>query len=158
MRVINADGSEAEMCGNGIRCVVRYLIEQTESDGEPAPDTVRIETLAGIIEARVLARQPEFIVRASIGTPMFEPRDIPVDNAAFVSMGNPHVVIFEKLQGDAEAQLRSIDLVSVAGPCQQPGLFPNGTNVHLAIATGGDHLDVRHWERGVGFEQFISAR
>src|SRR5215469_10262585 len=63
MRTINADGTEAEMCGNGIRCAARWLDESGEGDG------IEFETDAGIVRTEVVARQPEYLVRVAMGRP-----------------------------------------------------------------------------------------
>jgi diaminopimelate epimerase len=138
MRIYNADGSEAEMCGNGLRCVVRYLSERGEGD------RFRIETVAGIIPAEVLAAGEVYQVRAQIGVPQIKSRALPFANAVYVEVGNPHVVIFE-------SALDVLDLVAVAAQLQP--LFAGGVNVHLAVVADRHTLDVRHWERGVGLTQ-----
>jgi len=135
MRIYNADGSEAEMCGNGLRCVVRYLSELGEGD------RFRIETIAGIIPAEVLSAGEVFRVREQIGVPQITPRALPFANALYVEVGNPHVVIFE-------SSLDALDLVAVATQLQ--ALFPAGVNVHVAVVLDRHTLAVRHWERGVG--------
>jgi diaminopimelate epimerase len=134
MRVINADGSEAEMCGNGIRCAARFLDEAGQGSD------VRFETLAGTIETHVLAREPEYTVRVAMGVPQISAA--PLHNAAFVDLGNPHVVIVRDGVDD-------IELNMVADRLQGAPAFPEGTNVHVA-AVDGTALRVRHWERGVG--------
>jgi diaminopimelate epimerase len=138
MRVINADGREAEMCGNGIRCAARWLDEAGEGD------RVRFETLAGIVETSVVAREPEYLVRVALGAPRVSPQPVRfMEDARFVEVGNPHVVIFREHVDD-------VDLTMVATRLQsQNNGFSNGTNVHLAAVDGGT-LRVRHWERGVG--------
>ena len=133
MRIYNADGSEAEMCGNGIRCVARYLDEKGEG-GE-----LRIETKAGPIATKILARNP-YSVRVAIGTPSVKKREN-LNNATFVSLGNPHVVLFA--QGLDEYDL---DEIGPKWNAQEPG----GINVHVAVKSGPSRLLVRHWERGVG--------
>ncbi len=138
MRIFNADGSEAEMCGNGLRCVARFLSEAGERV------TFRIETAAGVLSAEIVSKGEAYSVRTQIGTPRFEPRVLPFSNAAYVQIGNPHVVIFEK-------SLDAIDLTQTAAKLQP--LFPAGVNVHVAIAVDRDRLEVRHWERGVGLTQ-----
>ncbi|HET9392415.1 MAG TPA: diaminopimelate epimerase [Candidatus Rubrimentiphilum sp.] len=138
MRIYNADGTEAEMCGNGLRCVVRYLSELGEGD------RFRIETIAGIIPAQVLTAGDVYHVRAQIGVPHIKPKALPFPNAVYVEVGNPHVVILE-------SALDVLDLVAVAAQLQP--LFPSGVNVHLAVVLDGQTLDVRHWERGVGLTQ-----
>jgi diaminopimelate epimerase len=130
MRVINADGSEAEMCGNGMRCAIRYLSERGEGDH------FAIETLAGIIIADVVAKSDAYEIRLNLGVPSFEQRELPFPMAAFVSMGNPHVVIFEKT-------LDAVDLVAI-------GQGMSEVNVHVAVPVDRHRVDVRHFERGVG--------
>lgn len=137
MRVINADGSEAEMCGNGIRCVARFLSERGLGD------ELRIETRAGIIKTRVVCKEPEFLICVNMGIPDLQTRKMPMPNSAFVSIGNPHVVIFM----DA---VDAVDLQKLGQKFEQDSTFPDGTNVHIAVRTGRQALRVRHWERGVG--------
>jgi diaminopimelate epimerase len=137
MRVINADGSEAEMCGNGVRCAARWL------DEARVGADLRFETLAGIVETHVVAREPEYRVRVSMGVPKFA--EMPVrlpGEVRYVDLGNPHVVLVLKNVDDVE-------LTMVANRLQGADCFPNGTNVHVA-AVEGNSLRVRHWERGVG--------
>jgi len=135
MRIFNADGREAEMCGNGLRCAVRFLSEAGEGD------RVRIETASGVLAAEVLRRGDSYEVRTQIGTPHFEMRTLPFAGAAYVVVGNPHVVIFER-------SLEAIDLSRTAQKLQPS--FPGGVNVHVAVAVDRHRLDARHWERGVG--------
>ena len=147
MRVINVDGSEAEMCGNGIRCVVRYLAEEEmaqSGNGIAVKNVFSIETLAGIIETRVIAWEPEFLVRAAMGVPVIERRKLPFSDGVFVSLGNPHVVLFE------DAGIDTMDLEGAASLLEGSALFPDGVNVHGAVKCGEHALEVRHWERGVG--------
>jgi diaminopimelate epimerase len=134
MRIINADGGEAEMCGNGMRCIARYLAEAGEGEN------LAVETASGTIRTRVLAREPEFLVSVELGTPIVERRALPFEYARFVSLGNPHVIIFER-------QVKRFDLTDAAAQAQQH--FPEGINVHVAAVIDGV-LYVRHWERGVG--------
>jgi len=137
MRIVNADGSEAEMCGNGIRCAARWLDEAGEGGD------LRFETLAGIVETQVLSREPDYHVRVALGTPGLGETPVKfLENARFVDMGNPHVVL---LRDDVE----DIELTMLARRLQTAALFQSGTNVHVAAVEGGS-LRVRHWERGVG--------
>lgn len=140
MRVYNADGSEAEMCGNGVRCVARFLDEAGEGD------RVRVETASGIVETLVVARTPEYRVRVAIGAPRFEARSHPFDRATFVSLGNPHLVVFVD-------DLDAFDLEARALPLQEDTGFPGGVNVHALFLARDGSLRVRHWERGVGATQ-----
>jgi diaminopimelate epimerase len=138
MRVFNADGSEAEMCGNGIRCAARWLDEAGEGE------RVRFETAAGVVETAVVAREPEYLIRVEMGTPRIAPHAVPfLEDARFVDIGNPHVVLFRKNAGD-------VDLTMLATRLQTAKPFQNGTNVHVAAVEAEDTLRVRHWERGVG--------
>lgn len=127
MRVINADGTEAEMCGNGARCAARFLADRGEGNH------FRFDTLAGIIIADV---SDEGNVRLNVGTPRFEDRRLPFEDAAFVWVGNPHVVIFA-------GSLDDVDVAAI-------GRANPEVNVHVAVVAGRGHLRVRHYERGVG--------
>jgi diaminopimelate epimerase len=135
MRIFNADGSEAEMCGNGLRCAVRFLSEAGEGNA------LRIETASGILPAEVLSSGETYEVRAQIGTPRIEARALPFPSAAYAIVGNPHVVIFER-------SLDALDLTQAAQKMQPS--FPGGVNVHVAVPVDRHRLDARHWERGVG--------
>ncbi|HUY40920.1 MAG TPA: diaminopimelate epimerase [Candidatus Dormibacteraeota bacterium] len=140
MRVFNADGSEAEMCGNGIRCVARYLDEA----GEGA--ALMVETEAGVIATRVVAREPQYLVRVAMGVPRFESVALELAQARVVSLGNPHVVLLRAAGDD-------MDLVATAIALQRSPALPQGANVHLAVVENEHALRVRHWERGVGLTQ-----
>lgn len=158
MRIWNADGSEAEMCGNGLRGLVKWLYDQGTRDFGDG-----IETGAGILIPEIveadhgLARQ----IRVSMGVPDFSRRAVGMDDsfedflsqpitvaettfiASAVSMGNPHLVIF----GD-EWALGDLDMW---GPrLERHPWFPRRINVHLAEVVDAHTLVLRHWERGVG--------
>jgi len=152
MRMFNPDGSESEMCGNGLRCVAQMIRSHAHSE-DPQ---VSIETGAGILTAQFLADGQIQInmgrarlTRAEIG--MIGPSEEtfieqPV-GAGFtgtaVSMGNPHLVIFVP-------SVAAIDL-PVQGPLlENHPLFPNRTNVHFIEVVDRDHLIQRTWERGAG--------
>ncbi len=140
MRIFNADGSEAEMCGNGVRCVARYLDEA----GEGA--ALGVETLAGVIQTRVVAREPQYLVCVAMGVPRFEAAALDVASARVVSLGNPHVVL-------SPAALDDVDLVATAIALQRSPELPQGANVHSCVVENDRTLRVRHWERGVGLTQ-----
>lgn len=137
MRTVNADGSEAEMCGNGVRCAARWLDDAGEGD------RVAFETDAGIVRTEIVGRDPEYLVRVAMGRPRFAaiPGLGPMDG--FVEIGNPHVVL---LRDDLDA----LDLQAVAEALQEDPRFTGGTNVHVAAKLSENALRVRHWERGVG--------
>lgn len=137
MDVWNADGSAAEMCGNGIRCVARRLI---------AEGTVAIETGAGVLSCTVLADGSVDVDmgRATLEGALDEPW-----HAAGVSLratrvrtGNPHLVTFDAIDDAVRAK--------VASTLSTDPAFPAGTNVELATLVG-DRVRLAVWERGVGF-------
>ena len=136
LRIINADGSEAEMCGNGVRCLARYL---DEHDGRAE---AVVETLAGPIATRVLSREP-YLVSEVMGIPRLgEPHDVAGHRATPVDLGNPHVVIFVD-------DLAAIDIKTDGPRISNDPRYPGGMNVHF-VQIAGDHLRVLHWERGAG--------
>jgi len=139
MRVLNADGSEAEMCGNGIRCVARFLAEAGE------PDRRSIETLAGIRQTTVESRTGDWRVRVAMGATSIEYGTEAFPDATVVRVGNPHVVLFV-------GALESYDLAELAGRIAREPAFADGANLHLAIVES-DRVRVRHFERGVGETQ-----
>lgn len=141
MRTINADGSEAEMCGNGIRCAARYLDEQQRRE------SIVFDTIAGPIVAQIVERGHEYGVRVAMNIPKVGALLLDgFQRAWFVDMGNPHVVI---ASGDPDR----IDLDTLAEGLQHDPRFSEGTNVHLVAVAPDGSLSVRHWERGVGQTQ-----
>jgi diaminopimelate epimerase len=141
VRIINADGSEPEMCGNGIRCVARYL---DEHDGR---QSAVLETVAGPIQTAVLAREPDYRVSVELNAPQIgTPHDVTGFRAIPVDVGNPHVVIFVD-------DLAAIDIASAGPRIERDARYPHGTNVHFARVTGPASLEVVHWERGAGATQ-----
>ena len=136
MRVINADGSEAEMCGNGMRCFARFL---DEVDGRSASV---VETLAGTVATRVLSRAPYTIAEEMSAPLVGLPHTVAGFTVTPVDVGNPHVVIFVD---DFDA----VDIREVGPRIERDPRYPNGTNVHVAH-DDGSALRVRHWERGAG--------
>ncbi len=162
MRVINADGSEAEMCGNGIRCVAKVLYEQ---DTTLRQAVLRIDTGAGLLACHMdVAGGQVASVSVEMGRPRLTRAEIPMkgppgDQAirtalesgghrlalTGVSMGNPHAVIFVD---DPVADLRV--LAETYGPgIETSPLFPHRTNVEFARVRGGE-IDLVVWERGCG--------
>jgi diaminopimelate epimerase len=136
MRIINADGSEAEMCGNGMRCFARWL---DETDGRA---TAVVETLAGPVATRVLSREPYAVAEAMNQPIVGEPHVVAGFTATPVDLGNPHVVIFVD-------DLASIDVRTIGPRIERDPRYPHGTNVHFVRDTGSE-LEVVHWERGAG--------
>lgn len=159
MRMFNPDGSEAEMCGNGIRCFAKYLFDR-KMVSQPQ---VKVETLAGVKVLKLLTRSGKVEqVRVDMGTPRLLRSEIPMrgeDNCRViaeplkcegrkfditaVNMGNPHVVIFED----------NVDTIPLAryGPAiENHRSFPQRTNVHFVQVCGTGEIIVRTWERGAG--------
>jgi diaminopimelate epimerase len=161
MRIFNPDGSESEMCGNGIRIFARYLV----ATGAVSGSEFVIETLAGPITPRLLEGGA---VRVDMGLARFRGVGIHEDLAGatapdgvvdavltasgsryrytFVDVGNPHCVI----PVDEPAQ---IDLPRIGGAIERHPLFPNRTNVEFIRAESDGSVSMRVWERGVGETQ-----
>ncbi len=138
MQTINADGSTAEMCGNGIRCAARWLDEAGEGEKRV------FETDAGPVATEVVAREPEYLVRVAMGRPTLKPARLPVvGDVTLVDLGNPHVVIWWERSDEN-------DLERTAREIEASGVFPNGVNVHVVTPKTQRSLHVAHWERGVG--------
>lgn len=139
VRIFNADGSEAEMCGNGMRCVARYL---DEHDGRAA---ATVETLAGPIQTRIVSRAP-YSVAVEMGEPRIgAPHLVEGFRAVPVDLGNPHVVIRVE-------DVAAIDLPATGSLIERDVRYPHGTNVHF-VSRSGHEWRVRHWERGAGATQ-----
>lgn len=146
MRIFNADGGEAEMCGNGIRCLARYLWE------EGSGNRFAIDTANRLIAVDVSERDGEVVVRVDLGAPQIAHRYCEGASAgalgttwryAEVSLGNPHAVVFVE---DPDA----VDLEHLGAELQHDPAFPQGINIHLAGVQSDGSLRVRHFERGVG--------
>jgi len=143
-RYYNADGSVAEMCGNGIRCAAKYIYEHGLSGEETR---FKIETLIGDVEIEM---QDDDMVQVNMGSPkeIKEKQSLSVDNFkfdySFVSMGNPHAVGFFK----------NIEEVKNYGPLIEiHGNFPNKTNVEFAQMLSANSIKLIVWERGCGFTE-----
>ena len=158
MRIFNSDGSEADMCGNGIRCVGKYVYERGLTD----KSDLTIETKGGLkvihmeVEGGKVAR-----VKVDMGTPELNPRLIPVNlpgelvlrqrlqimgqtwYITCVNMGNPHAVLFVR---DPEV----IDLPTIGPMIEHHPLFPRRTNVEFVRIIDRGILQMRVWERGAG--------
>ncbi|HLC29207.1 MAG TPA: diaminopimelate epimerase [Dehalococcoidia bacterium] len=172
MRMWNPDGSEAEMCGNGIRCFTKLALEQGMA--RMSGDQVRAETGAGILGLRPVWQDGAVVaVQVNMGPPVFEPalvpvalppsmqaqpdargvswvRDYPLEvgdrafSVACLSMGNPHAVHFF---GDP---LDTFPLQALGPLVERHLFFPNRVNFHLARVQDRTHIQMRSWERGAG--------
>ncbi|TDA65740.1 MAG: diaminopimelate epimerase [Clostridia bacterium] len=158
MRIFNADGSEAQMCGNAVRCLGKYLYEE----GLASRSRVEVETASGIVAlALEVTGGRVTAVTVDMGPPRLSPEVIPVvaaknpvvgwelevDGLAIpvtcVSMGNPHCVIFQE---DAAR----LNFSALAPRIERHAAFPERTNVELVEVLAPDRLAVTVWERGVG--------
>ncbi len=159
MRMFNPDGSEAEMCGNGIRCFAKYVY-----DRKMLTDTqLKVETLAGVKALRLLLKSGKVeSVKVDMGSPRLLRSEIPMrgdDNGQVlhealkvegktyeitaVSMGNPHVIVFENHLSEYP--------VSKIGPLiETHKSFPERTNVHFVQICDTSEVRMRTWERGAG--------
>ncbi len=167
MSMFNADGSEAEMCGNGIRCFVKFAVDRGIVSDSTA--SVSVETLAGIRQVAPIAENGQMVAaRVSMGNPILSPTDVPVklDSAgeygsgpvleypfqmdgydlplSFVSMGNPHAVTF------IDTPVAEFPLHTVGPKMEHHPIFPNRVNFEIVNIDGPDHLTARVWERGSG--------
>lgn len=145
MRIFNADGSEAAMCGNGIRCVGKYVYEKGYTD----KSRLTIETLAGIKELDMDIREGKVLsVSVDMGfAVVMDDARLPVGEGSVVctpvNIGNPHAVIFVS---DIEKAP-----VSTLGPVMEKhGFFPEGVNVEFVRVLSEKKLRMRVWERGSG--------
>ncbi len=161
MRMYNPDGSEGEMCGNGLRCFVKYVVERGIA---PPARPLLVETGAGLIEATCRSEGGRVrSVRLAMGAPRLAPADIPVRvsgpgpvrdlavtvaghglSLTCVSMGNPHAVAF------VDRPVSEFPLDELGPLVERHELFPNRTNFHVVRALSRHHLEMRPWERGAG--------
>jgi diaminopimelate epimerase len=152
MRIFNADGSEGQMCGNGIRCVAKYLWDKGYARNSP----IQVETGRGVLSLEVTcgARGKVDRVRVDMGEPILDPARIPttlagVDTpwngfrATAVSMGNPHVVIFRGSLAEQPARTHGPSL-------EHDDAFPERVNVHFAVVESRGVVAMETWERGSG--------
>ncbi|MGA2367995.1 MAG: diaminopimelate epimerase [Dehalococcoidia bacterium] len=160
MRIFNADGSEAQICGNGLRCFAKYAIDRKLVKG---PD-LTIETAAGIKKVETVSGHGKVTrARVNMGKPVLKGKEIPVAidvdgpildqlvqvdgneiELSFVSMGNPHAVCFIK------ENVAKFPLLTVGPLVEHHSLFPQRTNFEIVNVVDGRSLQVRVWERGVG--------
>lgn len=163
MRIYNADGSEAEMCGNGIRCVAKYVYDH----GLTKKRKISVETGAGIktlslgCEEAASGREIVTSVRVDMGEPILSPGEIPVLlpgmqaiavpfeaegktwRMSCISMGNPHAVFFVP-------SLEDIDIKKTGPAIENHPLFPKRTNVEFVEVVSHNELRMQVWERGSG--------
>lgn len=158
MRMFNEDGSEGKMCGNGIRCVAKYLYDQHLAHR----NMLRIETLAGIKEVNLQIQGGEVVgATVDMGQAILTPSQVPVllegdavirrkvwfgENEyaiTCVSMGNPHCVILVPDPDD-------VDLAAIGPTVEHAPIFPERVNTEFISVCDRHHLRMRVWERGSG--------
>lgn len=150
MRIFNADGSEAKMCGNASRCIGKYLYEYGLTD----KTDIALDTLSGI--KRLLLDVDGNRTVQSVTVDMGTPTDIhevelgddfaPYNKGIAVSMGNPHLVIFVD-------DVMKVNLPDVGPRLEHHPLFPDRVNVEFAQVIDKEHIRMRVWERGSGITQ-----
>lgn len=157
-RIFNSDGSEAEMCGNGIRCFGKYVYEK----GLVSQDTFMVETKVGLKKLELeLKNNTVKSIRVNMGLSTFNTPEIPmktaekefidetllVDDESYqmtvLSVGNPHAIIFTK-------DLEKIPLSTIGPRIENHPAFPHKINVHFVEIIGKNEIKMITWERGVG--------
>lgn len=158
MRMFNSDGSEGKMCGNGIRCIGKYVYEK----GYTGSKEITVETLSGI-KSLLINEKDKLVdsVEVDMGTPIFTPKDIPVliDKERVIdeeidigdvryrinclSMGNPHCVVFLD-------DIENIDIESIGPKFENNKIFPDRINTEFVRVVSDNKIEMRVWERGSG--------
>lgn len=156
MSIYNADGSQAEMCGNGIRCVAKYVYDYGLTD----KTEISVETLAGIKYLRLQVENGKVAsVEVNMGAPILEPKEIPVAveespvvnvpvevkgkiyHMTCVSMGNPHAIIFMN-------NVKDLDIAAIGPYFENHTVFPKRTNTEFVEVLDRNTVNMRVWERG----------
>jgi diaminopimelate epimerase len=172
MRMFNADGSESEMCGNGLRCVAKYTFDHKLAEPgtglsipgqQPCEHSLNIETGAGVLRVGIIPGEDgkAEMVCVNMGRPILAPAEIPVKMSgdmvinepytglgselrmSCVSMGNPHVIFFTDC-------LEAVELEKIGPIIENDPIFPARINVHFVKVEGPDEISMRTWERGSG--------
>jgi len=170
MRILNSDGSEAEVCGNGLRCFAKYAIEKgltgkMSSRAELSNLYLAIETLAGVRKVKAyMSGNKVNRVEVDMGLPQFQPEQVPVKikvdiipildyalvingkelTLALLSMGNPHAVSF------LSQPIADFPLAEIGPKVEKHPIFFQRTNFEIASVLSREKIEARVWERGVG--------
>lgn len=159
MRIVNADGSEADMCGNAIRCFAKLVYES----GMIKKETFRIETFAGIIVPELIIHNDRVkAIRVDMGEPKLDRASIPMagkktDTAINIPlkigrqtysitsllMGVPHTIVFVE-------DVDQVDIQCIGRQIEKNNTFPKGTNVNFVQVINPNEIKLRTWERGAG--------
>ena len=171
MEMYNADGSQGKMCGNGIRCVGKYVYDNGLTD----KTTVTVETLSGIKTLKLNLGKDDKVasIKVDMGEPVLNPADVPVDVAELVSykgngeepvvnekimvdggeyavtcvsMGNPHAIVYL----DNDIDIKKFDLEKIGPSFEKHPAFPDRINTEFIQVLDRDNLNMRVWERGSG--------
>lgn len=157
-RIFNADGSEAEMCGNGIRCFAKFVYENSIL----VKEEMGVETLGGVKKLLLTLQEGTVTsIRVDMGTATFNPSEIPLDTdekefldqkivvaerpvkMTAVSVGNPHAVVFTD-------DIESVPLEKIGPLIECHPLFPHRTNAHFVRVLERNEIEMITWERGTG--------
>jgi diaminopimelate epimerase len=170
MRIFNSDGSEPEVCGNGLRCFAKYVLEKGVTGkmslrAEQSNLSLTIETLSGVRKVKAYtSRNKVNRVEVNMGLPQFQPEQIPVKvkvdiipildyplviegkelALALLSMGNPHAVSF------LSRPIADFPLAEIGPKVERHPMFPQRTNFGVARVLSREKIEARVWERGVG--------
>ncbi|MDD4859555.1 MAG: diaminopimelate epimerase [Dehalococcoidales bacterium] len=168
MRIFDTDGSEAEACGNGIRCLTRYVYERGLVKG--GAKSISVETQSGVREIKLNIKSDKLVgIQANMGRPRFAAEEIPVSGLnghkittagallnyevnvggtdvilSLVSMGNPHAVFFQ------QKPVAEFPLGKLGPMIENLSIFPNRVNFEVARVVNRKLVEARVWERGVG--------
>lgn len=171
MEMYNADGSQGKMCGNGIRCVGKYVYDNGLTD----KTTVTVETLSGIKTLKLNLGEDGKVasIKVDMGEPVLKPADVPVDVAELVSyksngeepvvnekimvdgreyavtcvsMGNPHAIVYL----DNDIDIKKFELEKIGPSFEKHPAFPDRINTEFIQVLDRDNLNMRVWERGSG--------
>lgn len=148
-RILNADGSEVEQCGNGARCFARFVVQKGLTKNNP----IRVQTHSGVISLLI---NQDNTVRVDMGKPIFTPSEVPLvvstqkDNyqiegyeMGVLSMGNPHCVMLVD-------DVKHIDIKPIALSIQNSTLLPNQANIGFMQIINSNEINLRVYERGSG--------
>jgi diaminopimelate epimerase len=162
LRVFNPDGSEAEACGNGLRCLVKYALDKGLADSKS--QEISVETMVGIRKARLHTKGKATIIQVAMGEPKFKAEEIPLAietgkkpildypvkvedrelPLSFVAIGNPHAVYF------GQQPVADFPLSQLGPKVEKHKIFPNRVNFEVARVVSREQIEARVWERGVG--------
>ena len=165
MEMYNADGSRAQMCGNGIRCVAKFVYDHGYASG----DRFTIESAGSIKTVSISAHDGVAKdITVDMGRPVFKAADIPVISdidpviakdilidediykVTCVSMGNPHAVVFAGQEGSTTFDLSILNIANIGPLFENHSIFPERVNTEFVCVTDKHHIKMRVWERGAG--------